>query len=276
MQDAASRSDLMGATGDVLQRLSPDMRDLLRELLLHKSIFVGESFVALATKENDEEDRKFRRVFDETVEQGLDASLRLEEWDNLPHDREKVEAVAKDVRKNLLDALIVLKELSTEAFLAAAMAAPTRALREDIVRLADIDRQHADDLRAIVGTSTVSEKLRAEEARDEGDSYGAHAGRYTEGTLGRSIEKTLQKLAVANVRPVRLVISSTGLRHLRDEGLVHDNHAFGIAIDVELGWGGEAFAVMTRERVSLAEIYTSQATNARSDSDPTAAMHRHR
>lgn len=260
MPDAASRSDLMGATQEVLARLSPDMRDLLRELLLHKSIFVGESFVTLATRENEEEDRKFRRVFDETVQEGTDACRRLEEWDKLPHDRDKVRTVANDVRKNLLDALIVLKELSTEAFLAAAMAAPSKKLRDEIIGLADIDRQHADDLRAIVGASTVSEKLRAQEARDEGDAYGAHAGRYTEGTLGRSIQKTLQKLAASGIMPARVVLSSTSLRHLRDEGHVHDNVAFDLPIDVDLGWGGEAFSIVTRERVSLAEILTSQAT----------------
>ena len=260
MRDAASRPDLMGGTHEMLARLSPDMRDLLRELLLHKSIFVGESFVTLATRGDEEEDRRFRRVFDETVAEGTDACRHLEEWDNLPHDRGKVEAAAKDVRKNLLDALIVLKELSTEAFLTSAMAAPTKDLRDRILRLADIDRQHADDLRAIVGASTVSQKLRAQEARHESDAYGAHAGRSTDGTLGRSIQRTLQRLAAARVKPARLMLSSTSLRHLRDEGHVHDNVAFDLPIDVDLGWGGEAFAIVTRERVSLAEILTSQAT----------------
>lgn len=250
----------MGATQDTLERLSPDMRDLLRELLLHKSIFVGESFVALATREDEDEDRRFRRVFDETVQQGKDACQCLGEWDALPHEPEKVETVARDVRRSLLDALIVLKELSTEAFLTVAMSAPTRELRDAIVRLADVDRQHADDLRAIVGRATVRQKLRAQEARDGGDAYGAHAGRSGDGTLGRSVQATLQKLAASRVEPARLVLSPTALRHLRDEGRVHDNVAFDLPIDVDLGWGGEAFAIVTRERVSLAEILTAQAT----------------
>lgn len=259
MRDAASRSDLMGPTQDTLERLGPEMQDLLRELLLHKSIFVGESFVTLATRGDAEEGRQFRRVFDETVQEGIDACRRLEEWDRLPHDREKVEAVAKDVRRNLLDALIVLKELSTEAFLSAAMAAPSAALRTEIIRLADIDRAHADDLRAIVGASRVIEKLPALESPEAWTSYGAHAGRHAEGTLGRSIRETLDALAGAQVKPARLVLSSVALRHLRDEGHLRENLAFGLPVDVDLGWGGETYAITTRERVSLAEILTAQA-----------------
>lgn len=261
MPDAASHKELMGATREMLDRLSPDMRDLLRELLLHKSIFVAESFVTLATRGDADQDRQFQRVFDETVQEGIDAGRRLEEWNRLPHDPDALDALSRQVRTRLLEALIVLKELSTEAFLATAMAAPTSALRDDLVRLADIDRQHADDLRVIVGAPTVGEKLRAEDARDAGGTFGAHAGRIAGGTLGRSVQQTLQQLRASGVDPARLLLSAASLRHLRDEGHVVDNQAFGLPIDVDLGWGGETFAVVTRERVSLAEILTAQATS---------------
>lgn len=262
MPAAPARADLMGATEQLLARLSPHMRDLLRELLLHKSLFASESFVSLAMKHDAEEGRTFRRIFDETVAEGVATSKRLEEWDRTRSDEERVERVAADVRRNLIEALIVLKELSTEAFLAAAMAAPTKELRDELIRLADVDRAHADDLRAVIGVSTIAERLTKEEANPDAGPCGAHGGRYVEGSLGHSIERTIQKLRANHCEPARLILSPTSARHLRDEGRMDQNMAFGLPIDLDLGWMGETFAVLTRDRATMAEIVTALATDA--------------
>lgn len=249
----------MGATPALLDQMAPPMRDLLRELLLHKSLFANPWFLTLAAHDDAGQMRVFERIAQETLAEGKEASQQLNLWASTHIDPDRTERVARDVRHALLESLIRLKGASTEAFLHAAMNAPTEEIRDNLRRLADMDRRHADEMRIVLGTTPLSAKL-AHELHDGGATFGAHERRYLPGTLGQSVKKTLATLRAHGAEPTHLVLSPIALRHLRDEGLVSENTVLGLPAEVELGWGGETFSVMTHERVSLAEILTAQTT----------------
>lgn len=258
MPDRSPDDAQMGATPALLGRLEPPLRDLLRELLLHKSLFVSDWFLTLAAHDDAEEARVFRRIGTETLHEGREASAELEAWSRVHVDPDRTERVADEVRQTLIQALIALKEASTEAFLHAAMNAPTERIRDNLTNLADIDRRHADELRVVLGTATVADKLAKARAMERDLACGAHQGRYLPGTLGQSVRRTLVRLRERDAEPTRIIVSAESLRHLRDEGLVEENTVLGLPVDVEMSWAGEGFAVLTGERVTLAEIITAQ------------------
>lgn len=50
-----------------------------------------------------------------------------------------------------------------------------------------------------------------------------------------------------------------GLRHLRDEGALEPEagKAFGLFVEVDMGWPGECYAVLTQERIGHSEMLTA-------------------
>lgn len=254
-QESFARSGEAAETS--LAGLQTPLRDMLVELLLYKSVFMGAWFEALARRHEDPLMRDaLLRIREETIGQAVGTIQEIHAWDGVPGGARTVDDVRYAVRTRLLEDLLVVKEGGTEVALSVAMAAPTEAIRQAFVHLADRDRRHADELRHLLGVQAVGSRMPA--AADLA-SHGAHEGRYTHGPLYRSVQATLNQLIAAGHVPSRLVLSPGALRHLRDEGSVDSDKgsAFGLPVEVDFGWGGEAFAVLTRERASLAELITA-------------------
>lgn len=237
-----------------LGAFDPPMRDLLVPLLMYKSVFLGEWFVALASHERDVDVREaLGSIHRDTLREAIELVEAARAWGDLPLDAGSLEAVVPVLQRRILQDLLELKEGSTEAVLYAAMRAPTDELRRLLVSLADRDRAHGDVLRALLGTAGAA-------ARREGpESPGVREQRAGEGTLSRSIRKDIDGVRQAGHEPVRLVLSAITLRHLRDEQQVSpDGTAFDLPADVDFGWRGESYAIETSERVRLAELLSTQ------------------
>jgi hypothetical protein len=259
---------LMGATEEVVADLGPVLGDVLRNLLLLKSLFVGTWFLNLGTRGDGTEAETFANIGQQTVDEGFAATSNLEQWAALHVAPEQLERLAHDVRFTLIEAIILMKEASTEAFLQAAMAAPSEALRQDLVTLADMDRRHADELRLVIGGRPLSDRRTREREAETRQAYGAHDGRFQPGTLSRSVQAAIDRVRREGNEPMRLALSPSALRHLRDEGAIDQYIAFDLPVDVELGEGGEVFAVATRERNSLAEVVSADGAEAAARAGP--------
>lgn len=238
--------------------LPAPLRDVAIHILVLKSVFAGASFRAFAAGQADAGVRAvLLKAAQETREEAAGALAALEDWARFRLDEALVARAAETTRARLLGDLLRLKEVSTEAALAAAAHAPTEALRRELVRLADLDRKHADEMRPLLGARTIEECVQREVPASE--PLGAHAGREPGSSLAKSIENALTRLRRAGEDAARIVVSGNALRHLRDEGAIDARHgtAFGLPVDVDFGWSDECFAFVTKGRVSLAEIITS-------------------
>ncbi|MFA5862010.1 MAG: hypothetical protein WDA16_09990, partial [Candidatus Thermoplasmatota archaeon] len=123
------------------------MRKLVTALLLYKSMFAGPWFEALSSEEDPKTKEIYQRITTETTEQARRAADLLHRWDAMAQ-HEHMEAVTSQVLKRLLEDMLSLKKSSTEVFLGAGIGSPTDELRREFLNLADIDRRHAEALRA--------------------------------------------------------------------------------------------------------------------------------
>lgn len=250
-----------------LASLSPPLRDLLVELLLYKGVFMGGYFETLG-KEYESEDARnaFTAIIEETRQEATRTIEVLQEWDRYGTGRD-VDPPTRATRARLFQDLLALKEGNNDVVLSAAMAAPTEELRQALIALADKDREHADILRRLLGVRGLKERMGKHAAASTSEALGAHDSRYAEGPLRRTVEATLHRLNEHGHTPTRLVVSANALRALRDEGVVDSDagKAFGLSVDVDLGWEGECFSVITNERVSLSAIITEARTTGAPD-----------
>lgn len=231
--------------------LTEPARELLLQMLLYKSVFVGHSFRTLAGRETSAKLRSHLLTMShESVAEAAGVTLLIHEWDKVPGVWDQVTETIQESRHRLLLDLIHLKEGMTETGLSAAMRAPTDALRKRFLRLVDIDRRHADELRAFLGTTTT---MAYREVHDHG--LGAHDARGRRTSLGREMRQRLEALRAKGVSPQRLVLSPDGVRHLRDEeDISEDGRWLGLPIDIDSGWEGDVFAIVTDERITYAEL----------------------
>lgn len=239
--------------GDAIAGVRDPLAELLIDLLLYKRPFVSPWFVQ-AGGEDHHARTELEMLRNETLGEAKAAVGVLREWSSMPVPTEGAKDAALAVRRRLIQNLVTVKEGSTEVFLAAAMRAPTESLRSALVHLADLDRAHADRLRGLLGT----EPSRREVPPLEGRSVGAAGGRREPANLRTNIEEDMEQLQTLGIHPQRLVLSAAALRHLRDEDGVNmeAGTALGLPTEVEFGWAGECYAILTGERVSLAEIVT--------------------
>lgn len=248
---------------ETMGRLSHSLRSICVDLILYKALFMGEWFENLAAQQEDESvGRVLRAMSRETVDQAEAALGKLEAWNRVPASADGLDELVRDLQTRLLQDLLVLKEGSTEVFLTAAMRAPTRALRDALVKLADVDRQHADRLRILLGTEPVEERVERGFEERGGEAVGAHGSREPHPSLAASVQTVLRTLRSERQEPSRIILSASALRHARDEGALdaQEGTAFGLPVDVDFGWRGECFAVLTRERASLAEVIAASRT----------------
>jgi hypothetical protein len=249
-----------GLPEEELRGLAHPLRDAAADLLLYKSLFRGAWFEHLASHQADARVAEtLRRMSRETEEETRQAIQSLQAWSPLPSS---VEEILPKLRADLIEDLLTLKESTTEAFLLVGMRAPTSELRRTFVALADIDRRHADALRALLGTHRVEHRLGASSRPQRGAAVGAHNQRAPHASLAQSVQRAIDDLRADGQEPARITLSAVALRHARDEGMLgpDDGTALGLQVDVDFGWRGECFAVRTRDHATLSEIITASRT----------------
>lgn len=231
-------------------------RRLLVPLVTYKSVFLGDWFEEVARQERDPATRKaLLGIVRDTLVEAIELLETMRAWERgvSPGNDE----LASTLQAHALGELVELKQASTEALVLAAMHAPTAELRARLMRLADLDRQHAGIVRALMG---VPEFPVQEHARDDESPLGVQRGRDPKATIARSVERAVQELRARGSTPTRLVVSGATLRHLRDEGVVlGDGTVHGLPVEVDFGWRGDVFAIETDERVRLAELLSRKA-----------------
>jgi hypothetical protein len=248
-------------TTEGLESVTPALRELATPLLLYKSLFMEKWFNLLREQDPDARTRDvFTRIQEETNEEAREFIALLREWDAFP-DHGNAEKAAGDLHLRLLEDMLKLKERSTEGFLAAGLQAPTEELRNEIIRLADMDRAHADDLRDVLVERAAARHAAPKDAAS-GPVNGVHVGPFPRGQVGERIRETLDRMRANGDAPTRIILSDTTLRHLRDEGTLDAQQGtlHEIPVDVDFAWAGECVVVQTHERLSLAEIVTHMHT----------------
>lgn len=238
----------------LLDGLSPPAQQLLLQLLLYKSIFMGQSFRELAMRERPEVGRALLRIHFESAAEAAGLALAVREWARQPEGDEGLQRAARDAQDRFLVDLIAVKEGVVDIGLSAASRAPTEALRERFTHLTDIDRRHADAIRALLGARTTADAL----ANGRGAPLGVGAG--AEEDLSRRVHEAVEAIRAAGGRPAVVVLSPEAFRLARREGRVDPatGRMLDLPVDVEAGWRGACFAIETEERIGAAEIVLAE------------------
>lgn len=259
MQPERPPSPSLGRIEDMLlEGLSPATQDLLLQLLLYKTIFMGAPFRALAVREDPPELRALlTKLHADSAAEAAGLTLTMRQWDAHPGGTEGISEYAAEVRRRFLIDVIALKESVVDLGLGAAMRAPTKELRDRFLVLNDVDRKHANMLRAHIGARTVAQHLPPRES--EAGSAGAASGREAREPMQAAIRRMLDDLLRRGAMPSVLIVSPDGARHLRDENAIDPDtgRAFGLLVEVDLGWRGDCFAIETLERIGYAELLTA-------------------
>lgn len=242
-------------SGAIFDGLSETAQEFLLHMLLYKSVFIGATFRTLVQRETDPDLRtRLLRISDESVAEATGVASLVHTWDTRPGVWDHLSATKRMTRAQLLHDLIRLKEGMTETGLAAAMHAPTATLRDRFLKLVDIDRHHADQLREFLGKTTTAAFRAAHE-----HGLGAHDARDRRTSLSGAVKERIEQLAAKGTAGRRLIVSADGLRHLRDElAISEDGRCFGLPIDIDLGWQGDVYAIQTEERLTYAELVVAQ------------------
>lgn len=246
-------------TLSLFEGLSEPAKEFLLHMLLYKSVFVGDSFRMLLRRESSPELRtRLMRISHGSAKEAAALSTLVREWDGHPGVWDHVSVATKETRAQLLRDLIRLKEGMTEAGLFAALRAPSESLRDRFLKIVDEDRRDADDLREFLGKTTTVAFREAEE-----HGLGAHDARDRRASLSGAVRARLAQFEAKGARGLRLVVSGDGLRHLRDEHVIsEDGRCFGLPIDIDLGWEGDVYAIVTDERLTYAELVVAMRTSA--------------
>jgi len=245
---------LPGSVEATLGAYHASSRRTLVPLLAYKGPFLAEWFGEIIRHEEDADVREaLAGIARDTLRETIEILATMSAWEQTRIDPSPEHG--RLLQRRAIHDLLRLKEGSSEVVLLTGMQAPTQELRARLVALADRDREHADLLRRLLGSGALA-SLRA---RPQGDGQlGAHEGRTHGSTLAASVRARVREMEESGVRVDRLVLSAVSLRHLRDEGEVKpDGTALGLPVDVDFGWRGEGFALVTDARASLAEVVSA-------------------
>lgn len=149
----------------------------------------------------------------------------------------------------ILDAFLTLVEQQLVVISHIARQAPTAAVRAPFDKMAATHREIATTLREALKAQHHPTLPRAggrrsvQEEEPEGDFRG-------------QLEAAVRHAQENGEGVRRLILSHTGLRHLRDQGLFRGGEArfHGLPVAIDLGWDAPAFAIETYDRVPLEEI----------------------
>lgn len=232
-------------------------KDLVVQMLLYKSTFTSSMFRMLAQREPPAVRDALLLVSRETLTETAALSLRMREWDVHPVAWDTMMDATQQVRRRFLEDFIRLKEGMAETGLVVAMRAPGDELRGHLLKLADVDRRHSAILRGLLGARAPVDRMGP--STEAAGPLGAAQGRASGRSLSATIDETAREIRDRGGVPTRLTVSADGLRHLRDEGVIEPEagKAFGLFVDVDMGWRGECYAVSTQDRLGYAEIITA-------------------
>lgn len=241
------------ATEATLGAFEEPTRRILVPLLLYKSVFLGDWFDAVASREEEPAIAALlRRMSRETLAEAISLLAVMQEWEarQAPPDRDDM--LARRLHHHALLDLLAVKDGNGEAVVMAAMQAPTEELRRSMLALAAADRRHAAQLRDVL---RARHSMRTRSDAGAAETVGVRIGRGEAPTLRRAVELAIEDVTQRGVAALRLAVSPEILRGLRDEGVVaSDGTVAGLNVDVDFGWRGEGFAIVTSERLPLASL----------------------
>lgn len=150
----------------------------------------------------------------------------------------------------LLQSFLILAEEQLRLIAFMARSAPAQEARAYFDEMADVQRHVASTLRGVLGST--HQRLAARDGRGlRGVQEEENAG-----DLRGQVEGALRAFREAGLPPRVVILSPTGLRHLRDQGLRQDGEStiLGVPASIDFGWGGPAFAVQSFDLVPVEEI----------------------
>lgn len=149
----------------------------------------------------------------------------------------------------LLDGFLTLTEDQIRVISHLARLAPTAAVREPFDRMVATHREIAATLRKTLRTQPYPPPLPPKGRRSVQEED-------PEGDFRGQLEDAVRNAQTGGQGVRRIILSHTGLRHLRDQGLFRDGDSLfnGIPVTVDLGWDASAFVLETYDQVPLDEI----------------------
>ena len=157
----------------------------------------------------------------------------------------------------LLESFLSMTESQLRLIAYMVRSAPTQEVRKDFDEMAQIHREIAHTLR-----ETLSQLVeRSTSRRPAGRGSRGVQEEDASGDLRGQIEEAIRDATQAG-HAVRLVmLSPTGLRHLRDQGCFKDGQATlgGAPVTVDLSWTTPAFALLSFDAIPLEEIFDEAA-----------------
>lgn len=244
----------------VLDQFEDPTRNLLVQALLYKTVFLAPSFRALASREEPQVRDALLQISHETAAEATALTGLVGAWDREDTSFDAIRRCTHDMRRRLLQDLVGVKEGLTETGLAMAMAQRSAEKREHFLKLVDADRKHGDVLRKLLDTPVTRDFATAIDNAEA--VLGAHGGRDASTSLSGTIQRRLDAMRKQEFTPSRLVVGPDGARHLRDERVItRKGTAFGLHLDVDMAWQGDAFAIESEERLSYSEIVSAHAAH---------------
>lgn len=171
-------------------------------------------------------------------------------WANMKQGSVKEAEFIEWAETTLLDGFLMLAEEQLRTVAHVARQAPTAAIREPFDKMAATHREITSILRKALKNRPPpipAEKGKAKRSVQEEEPTGDFRGQ---------LEAAIRHAQEGGKGVRRVLLSHTGLRHLRDQGLFHDGNSrlWDIAVTVDLGWDAPAFVLETYDQVPLEEI----------------------
>lgn len=154
------------------------------------------------------------------------------------------------VERILLESFLICAEEQLRLVAFIARSAPTRESRDHFEAMAQTQRLIAQELRSAISG--------ARPARSPGGIVGLRSVQEeaASGDLRGQLEAAIRASQASGVPLRTIILSHTGLRHLRDQGCFQagETTISGIPVSIDLGWDEPAFVLQTFEVVPLDEI----------------------
>lgn len=161
--------------------------------------------------------------------------------------------------RTLLDSFLAMVESQQRLVAYIARAAPTREARDDFDRMASLHREIAQTLREALALHAQA-ALPPEAPMPRGTRGAQEEDHF--GDLRAQVEGAIRSSTKAGHAVRVVMLSPTGLRHLRDQGCFADGETSldGVPVVVDFSWDASAFALLSFDAVPLEEI--SEASGA--------------
>lgn len=155
-------------------------------------------------------------------------------------------------QRTLLDSFLAMVESQQRLVAYMGRAAPTREAREDFDTMATLHREVAHTLREALALQ--AQAAAPHDARPRG-TRGAQE-EDPSGDLRSQVEDAIRTSTRAGHAVRTVMLSATGLRHLRDQGCFKDGETTlgGAPVVVDFSWDAPAFALLSFDAIPLEDI----------------------